>query len=536
MALPDVAKGDPHIKAHNNERQLINKIQDLTDTDFARNLSVSIANKVAASVTIRAVGDQTDFIDLAERFSSYTTMEIRKAASLYGGDPQIEVSCIAPNGDHVTYDFANKNAPGTYRFLCGINEGSTTFGYIPDPSTGTNIDNGALDHQVSELVRTGVWNTASTYYTTEVFATWSAPVAATIKGKDAKISLRTYGDNRGGIWRLSIVDRPDIPTVEVSTFSAVAGFLSMPNVMTVPGPGTYVVRGTFMGADPANAPSGGTARGWLLSPGDVNYTMRVSDYVPIRNRTRPLKIGPSNQDFAVSIKPVDETSSYRFVPNHDQGESVEVQVDAPRFYDGTTLIDVDAIALGERRAVTSFELVQHIKGRNTTVGDELVEIYSKQRVRANGAVSMDVSIKGLQDLLIARAAYAMMFVVNPTYFDRMVSSVGNVYGIDTATHPNGSSTALVIEGNRALAYAAVSASSPDLVGVVRFNNVARTLRANDAEDENPTFIEHRTATLAKLYPRIGYLDNTVVPAGTVWHFSGDFFYGRIPGIGSVIAP
>lgn len=42
MALPNVAQGDPHVAAHNNERQLLNKLQDLSDPDFAQGLSAAI--------------------------------------------------------------------------------------------------------------------------------------------------------------------------------------------------------------------------------------------------------------------------------------------------------------------------------------------------------------------------------------------------------------------------------------------------------------------------------------------------------------
>jgi hypothetical protein len=42
MPLPDVALNDPHVAAHNDEREAINKLQDLTDPTFQANLSASI--------------------------------------------------------------------------------------------------------------------------------------------------------------------------------------------------------------------------------------------------------------------------------------------------------------------------------------------------------------------------------------------------------------------------------------------------------------------------------------------------------------
>jgi len=45
MTLPDVAQGDPHVAAHNNERHLINAIQNVTDVDFASNLADSFIER-----------------------------------------------------------------------------------------------------------------------------------------------------------------------------------------------------------------------------------------------------------------------------------------------------------------------------------------------------------------------------------------------------------------------------------------------------------------------------------------------------------
>lgn len=44
MSLPDVAQGDPHVVAHNNERHLLNDIQDLSDEVFANALSTMIVD------------------------------------------------------------------------------------------------------------------------------------------------------------------------------------------------------------------------------------------------------------------------------------------------------------------------------------------------------------------------------------------------------------------------------------------------------------------------------------------------------------
>lgn len=52
MSLPNVAKGDPHVQAHNEERQLISKLQDLSDPEFQSELSATIATEITDQVAV----------------------------------------------------------------------------------------------------------------------------------------------------------------------------------------------------------------------------------------------------------------------------------------------------------------------------------------------------------------------------------------------------------------------------------------------------------------------------------------------------
>lgn len=46
MSLPDVAIGGQHVEAHNEERALINALQNVTDPDFLAALLIFVASKV----------------------------------------------------------------------------------------------------------------------------------------------------------------------------------------------------------------------------------------------------------------------------------------------------------------------------------------------------------------------------------------------------------------------------------------------------------------------------------------------------------
>ena len=51
MTLPDVALNDPHVAAHNDEREAINKLQDLSDPTFQANLLASTAASIKPGET-----------------------------------------------------------------------------------------------------------------------------------------------------------------------------------------------------------------------------------------------------------------------------------------------------------------------------------------------------------------------------------------------------------------------------------------------------------------------------------------------------
>src|SRR5699024_6748690 len=151
---------------------------------------------------------------------------------------------------------------------------------------------------------------------------------------------------------IELVEDPDV-SADVSTFSASSGTAANNHVFAVPTPGTYTLRGTFAGADPANPPSGGTARGWLIRPDQDPqfYLVRVS--------TRTLDEGvlspsASNKNWAFRVINPD-AGGEEFFPWH--GQDVETIMREPEFYDRGRRIDVTSLTVGEPVEVGELTMV-----------------------------------------------------------------------------------------------------------------------------------------------------------------------------------
>ena len=496
------------------------------------NVSALIGNDVtetAKALTESTLGlaQRTDYVEVGRRFSPYRTMELRKVPNPYGGvnaDPALEVSCIAPDGRHVTYTVGSI-VPASYQIVSDIWEGETV------TAEGSYTVTAAL----AEL--SGTWNTSATYYTTQVGAYVEAPAPFTVAGGTLTIGMRTFADNRGGIWRLSLVEYPTAGTHDVSVWNETGTYVDKPAEWVVTGlpAGDYTVRATFQGDDPAHVPSSGagTARGWLAPASNPAAIITMNAVTTTLSKDNPIKTGYSNPDYAVQTRPT-PGDTYRFLPDHNQGQDVENGVIAPTYYDGASPIDVAGMDVGDKITLThSFEIVQRINGRNTTTGPDTLAAATKQRITPDGTHSVEGSIKVLTDVQVHANSYFLMHIVNPATLDRLVSSWGNEYDLTFTTE---AITNLTVEKNRATSWAAVSSTDDGLFSAVRFNDPNASMRVADSVASDPVWVHHRSATLAKLYPRLGYATDTLVPAGTVWRFSGDYWHGRLPGIAHTVAP
>jgi len=458
--------------------------------------------------------DQLDYVAALAHRSKTTRMQMKKTDSTGG----VEVSCISASGNHVTYQFYSDSAGDAYRVLANVWAGTST------PTTAQ-----VAKKLWADISTTGTYTAvASTMvYTTDKAtpATFTATITVDVPG--STLRFHTYKDNRGGIWQLTISGAEVDSLQTVSTWAATAAYDSTgAPVFNNLRAGTYTVTGVFLGDDPAHAPTGGTSRGWLANNADgTSGTSAVfAVWAPFWSINKDVLLKPaSNMDFAIQVKPVGG-STLEWVPYH--GVATAYQADAPVYLDGDVVVDLAGMSTGQYRALTSFELVQRIYGRNSSSGStNLIEIATSHLIRANSQVSITGRWKALAPIELGDN-YHMMLPASMALFDLLVSSSGNGYrnGSDLI----GTETALVAENDTAAGYMFLSSTNKSVAGAVRFNNPQETIRRGKGSknpDATKAFLQHRDSVIVKVYNR-PYLPGTTIATGTVNRFGGDYIFAQ----------
>ena len=463
--------------------------------------AAALAKKFAASEVV----GQPDYVSLMASRSAYSKMSVTKV-----DNGVLNIRCASEDGEHeVVYTLT---APDRYRFI-GLVRGAST---VATPRSIT----------VSELDLQGTYlGQDVTLYTTEVGDTWSVEITTL---DSSNVSFLHFIDNRGGMWKISVDGRPELSTT-VSTWAESPHF-ARANLFTIPTPGTYTIRGEFLGADPENPPSSGVARGWL-------YYMdtKILTASNAAQGTALVNLSPvSNKDFAFMMRPAGTESNFEFVPYH--GTESEVVASPAKYYVAGSPLDVDALPDSEEVPIESFEVVQHIYGRNSSAPDptqNIAEIWTSQKITSDGTYHVSGRWRPLVDVEMGNGSYPMMLPGYLEFFDEVISSVGTAHAVSGDNTPR--NVWLTNERDSADGYAMLSSTS-DFVAAVQVDGRRETLRVG-AEDKatNMAWIELRAGgNIAKVYQSI-FARGAVVPAGQMHRFSGRFWYGAAPGMRSVLS-
>lgn len=451
-----------------------------------------------------AIGESVgrDFVATMQRISPYRQMFVRKANSVNG----LEISCITRDR-HVTYQLTEGPR---YRIIGDIWIGPVTWAYA---RTGT--------HAYVDGTKTGTWVEADTPYTTVVGSTWSEQIAT--KTPNALVKMTRYTDDRGGIFRVELLEVPG-SDVQISSWSSSATNIANGGVLAVPTPGNYTVQFTFLGDDPAHPPSSGagTSRGWMSS---VPAMMTVDESAP--TITKETRIAPrSNRDIAVRAKRAGATYTPEFMPYH--GTETEVQVTEPVFYDGDTVIDIAGMATLGVVPVETFDVVQHIQGIHPSEpGTPLIDITTRHTFRADGTCAIDGQVVALTNLEAAEI-YTGMFPGENTVMDEFVGSGFSGFGV---APPTAQETTYFPEPKGTASYAFLSATKPSAVAAMTVRNPSETWRVTGDRKRPPaltTFLNNRTDAIAKLYSHL-YDAGAIISSGERHKFSVDYWHGESPG-------
>ncbi|WP_440221164.1 hypothetical protein [Dietzia sp. MNB45] len=461
---------------------------------------------------------QPDYVSQIERLLAPRTLAVKKTGTGNG----LDIISASESGESTRWGLWTQTTGGqtdNYQYLGPV--------YA---TTGRLETSQGVRSRVASTgtAKSGSWVTGQAIqYTTAVGATmeWST---TTVVGDTIYMGL--YGDDRGGQLTVEIVGTSTSTTV--STWRAV-GQRGTVELFTSPVSGTVTIRATFTGADPAHAPTGGTARGWAHDPAHANSPdqFRVEG-VMLQPAPETLLSKASNRDVAINVAPVG--GSAQFIPYH--GVDTEERIDDPIFLLDGTEIDVEAASVGTEWAGSTLDVIQHFYGLNHTVTPDqrVVEVWSRQRVHSSGKASIQVRLTALVDLTTTWSVFGLMLPAEGTIFDEIIASDGRSW-----PHTLGSTTAYqdqVPDGDRIQSWAAVSSARPDLVAAMTANGLRDTLRAGG--DRKPSSsgvrIDHRSDGLVKVYPGL-FESDEVIAAGESIHISGEVLYAASPSIGALLS-
>lgn len=350
-------------------------------------------------------------------------------------------------------------------------------------------------------------------YTTEI---GSKLYFDNITGADG-VDFYSYVDNRGGIWKLYVEGQPSKSAI-ISTYSTQSEFRIGEGIRDLDPSVSYNIIAEFMGADPNNAPVGGTARGWYVTEhiqGKVDYnTLLIKKKVLNLSDTKIPLQPQSNKDFAFLLKKKGASYTPQFFPLHSgvktsyKVKDMEIWVDGVEVF--KTLKKGEALIFKDKVVVIQKVYCKIPDDINTTLG----VMTSKYIFNNKGTVELLNSFKALEDIEIIDG-YVNMFPVDNTYCNVLKTSLMNKYSL---LKSSGSTN--LVENDRCISYIAGGVLDDLCVAMTTINPLS-TMRKGKNGRRNPLiWIEHRSSTFQKLYPHV--FRNALLKANDVYNFGCKF--------------
>lgn len=418
------------------------------------------------------------------------------------------------------------SAGATDRFVVGYNlngENGAEFQLLKDFDSmlilrgmSANSLEPGLATRAQNLVGTFVHTSQPNSYTTVVGSKFDLPFTG------SGLTFRAYTDNRGGILRFTIDGGSPI---DISVFSTVAANAASPPFFTIATgladtAHTCVVE--FMGADPSNPPSGGTARGWFYY-NPIN-TLQYTGYgtttgarLMVLSGATTLMAGSSIPDFAISATKNGSGITADWVPAHSSAGACR---------NITTTVLVDGVDVG-----TTFASYPAIQQCECVIVKHTYDAYSTYDVGGTyklwtgvlvkkfdkTGLTISHNIKLTNDVYCAAGYFASMVPVMTAAINKAVYSSGykdtvaTAVGAETNTSVPGAPSSVLLYGttnNKGVACEVQSTA--DALGLF-----SKPLEAD------AVFLNERTDGVAKSYWRRWYQE--VIPSGSEHSITTKFF-------------
>lgn len=273
-----------------------------------------------------------------------------------------------------------------------------------------------------------------------------------------------------------------------------------------------------------NPISQGKYIGYLLSK-NTNDDFMVLDSITLCSQgtdgamtiDRYLSAG-SNKEFAFFLKP-DETSTAYWNPDHGTGTTFAISQKI--MFDGVdkTSVKINETELTDVQTVT---IVQKMNFTHPDLTEAVGELTQIMTINSQGATYQN-KVKWVKSVTIEKG-YVNMLPINDGPFDRLITSQGEEFDVTTLK-----ANESVLKGDETLSYAYLNTGTKtgidNLVLAQTFLEPEKSYRLGGIGryEPYPVWVEHRTATVHKLYPQV--YDNHTVEVGEEFSWGAKIYGG-----------
>ncbi|MBC8652916.1 hypothetical protein GQR86_05925 [Providencia vermicola] len=242
---------------------------------------------------------------------------------------------------------------------------------------------------------------------------YTTKIGATITGKikSNRFIFKSYQDNRGGSWLVTLTTKETKVEKIISTWRKESASAVEIDVFGEIPYAEYEYTLKFIGQDPHNPPSDGTARGWLY------YDPSGSARLPVVNcRLNPLNhdtakwLSPTNTivDFAVAARPDGHNGSSTWVPSHGDVTGVSVNINRKVYINGIMLSNaIGTVPDLDMTEIKSFRVDQQFDAKNANAASILWHQWIMHDISYDGELSITNKLEFLSDTWISNAYLGM---------------------------------------------------------------------------------------------------------------------------------
>ncbi|WP_243616568.1 phage baseplate upper protein [Staphylococcus agnetis] len=367
-----------------------------------------------------------------------------------------------------------------------------------------NLENKSIGYQNLQIVDSSQFDTSypPNYFAKTVGATLAGEVIAD------KINFVSYCSNVGGIWEVTL-DEGSIYEKKktISTWSETTVVDKEQLLFDGLEYKKHTIKMVFKGQDPEHPTS--TPRGWLnyggQRPQDVKGTLNIFKLVPVLSNEIQSLYSYSNKDFAIQIRSADESSGEQFVPEHNSIGTAFAKSDTKLIGDGVDLKFVTDVVYPGLKSVS---LIQDVYGRVN--GVDLINIITNHTLK-NGDIVINGYVKFLKNTYV-KTGYAGMIPYFTKNVDTIKTSMNNLYTPDTSGTYRVQMTPEKLQAKSFL----LTNNTNSVVTAFTFYDFINTMRINENSRKGDTWIEHRNATMGKVYNQ--HFKDETVNENTEWRF------------------